>query len=409
MLVVALFTPAAGRMADNLGRKRIWIVGSVLSVVGMSASALSPSLGPLLASRVLTGVGTALMVPAALAIATSLYPKEERATPIGYWTSTIAISPMLGVVLGGELLEHMSWRYLFAGQVLLALPPLVFAWLGFDEQRYPVEGRFDWEGAVAIGITSLAVMLGATWAGHYGLWDGRVIASVVITIAGAYWSTSAERRAKNPVLPPSLMTDPCVRMSIISRLTLNFSYMGAFMTLPYLLAEVWKLSSGSASMLLLFRPLAMGLTGPFAGRLTMRFGAARVVIVGSTAILAATAAFMGLGETPDRLLLVLGLSVAGIGLGLTSPAIVALVTSRVGPELLGTASGMMTLTATLANALGMAGLFAFVEAAGGVHDVAAYRVAYAAGTIVVIIGLWSGIRLRQLEREAPAPVAEAFR
>ncbi len=401
MLVVAVMTPAAGRMADNLGRKRIWIVGSLLSIVGMLASAVSPSLTELLAARVVTGAGAALMMPSALAIATGLYPPEERATPIGYWTSTIAISPMLGVVLGGELLEHVSWRYLFAGQAALAVPPVIAAWVGFDETRYPVAGRFDWEGSTAVGLASLSLMMAATFLGAGGTGDPRVLLALGLALVACVWAVSAERRAQNPVLPPSLMRDPIVRMSVVARLTLNFSYMGAFMTLPYLLAEIWQLSSGTASWLLLFRPLAMGVTGPFTGRLSARFGKTSLVLVGALAIALSTLAFLLLGETPSRGLLIAGLAIAGVGLGLASPAIVAIVTARVGHELLGTASGMMTLTATLANALGMAALFAVVETSGGVKVLAAYRASFWAGTFVLVIGVAAALRLRALA--APRP------
>lgn len=398
MLVVAVITPPAGRMADTYGRKRIFVLGSLCSVLGMLGSALAPSLGPLLLARVVTGIGSALMVPTALALTTSLYPPEKRAIPIGYWTGTVAISPMLGVVIGGEVLEHLSWRWLFGAQVALALPPLIAAWIGFDEQRFVVKGRFDWEGSIAVGLTSLALMMGATWLGRYALLDPRVLGALALAIGAAAWSVSAERRAQNPVLPPDLLADPGVRLSIVSRLTLNFSYMGAFMTLPYLMAEVWKVSTGAAAMVLLWRPLAMGLIGPFTGALSARFGNARLLLVGTVAILLSTAAFLFLDAEPSSLLLSVALGVAGAGLGLTSPTVVALVTSRVGVELLGTASGMMSLTATLANALGMAGLFAVVEANGGVHSPHAYRVSFAVATLIVAIGLWAALALRKIER-----------
>ena len=226
--------------------------------------------------------------------------------------------------------------------------------------------------------------------------------AVLVCVAASAWAVRAERRAKNPVVPPALMRDRAIALSIVSRLTLNFTYMGAFMTLPYLLQELWHYSPGRASLLMLFRPLTMGVAGPLAGRLVLRFGAARLVAWGAWAIFVATAAFMGLGREPNDLLLVFGLAVAGLGLGLSSPGSVAVATARVGPELLGTASGIMTLTATLGNALGMAALFAVVQAAGGVQDPEAYRVSFVVGTLVVAIGLWASVRLsRELEHAQP--------
>jgi len=400
MLVVALLTPAAGRLSDNYGRKRLWVAGSCFAMLGMLASALSPSIGPLIVARVITGIGTALMVPAGLAISTNLFPADQRATPIGYWTSTVAISPLLGLVIGGSLLELVSWRWLFAGQVVLGLPPLIAAWIGFDEQRFEVRGKFDWEGSSAVGLASLALMVAATWLGTYGATDLRVLAGLGVAVLACVWAVSAERRADNPVLPPILLSDPSVVLSLICRFTLNFSYMGAFLALPYMMSELWHFSPSAISLQLLWRPLAMGLTGPFAGRLALRFGAAPLVLFGALAILVSTAAFMALDATPRSALLIPGLAIAGVGLGLSSPGTVAIVTSRVGSELLGTASGLMTLSATIANALGMAVMFAVVEAAGGVKSAAAFRVSFAVGTLVVAVGLFAALRLVRLERAA---------
>jgi DHA2 family methylenomycin A resistance protein-like MFS transporter len=397
MLVVALFTTPAGRAADNYGRKRIWLWGFGLSLLGMLGSALAPTLGLLICARLVTGLGTALLVPAALAISTALYPPRERAIPVGYWTSTVAISPLVGVIAGGWLLEHMSYRWLFAWQVALGLPPFLAAWLVFPEQRYPSRGRFDWEGSAAIASASVAAMVGATWLGRYGL-DAHVLGAAIAFVLASLWAISAENRAENPVVPPALLRDRAISMSVVARFTLNFSYMGGFMTLPYLLQELWRYSPGQVSLMMVFRPLAMGVAGPIAGRLVLRHGADRLLVWGAWAILLATAGFVGLDGTPNVVLLIAGLTVAGAGLGLSSPGSVAVVTQRVGAELLGTVSGLMTLTATLGNALGMAALFAVVETAGGVRDPTAYRLSFVAGTAITAIGLWASLRLAAVMR-----------
>jgi MFS family permease len=398
MLVVALFTTPSGRAADTYGRKRLWLLGFGLALLGMLGSAFAPTLPFLLLARLFTGLGNALLVPAALAISTALYPPEERAIPVGYWTSTVALSPLLGVVAGGYLLEAMSWRFLFGFQVALGVLPFVLAWLYFDEQRFPASGAFDWEGSIAIALASLSAMLASTWLGTLGPWNARVSCAALLCIVCTFWAVSAERRASTPVVPPLLLADRAIFLSIVSRLTLNFTYMGAFMTLPYLLQELWHYSPGRASFLMLFRPLAMGVTGPMAGRMVLRFGAAKLVVWGAWAIFVATASFVLLDAQPNDVLLAFGLSLAGVGLGLSSPGAVAVATSRVGPELLGTASGIMTLTATLGNALGMAALFAVVQAAGGVRAPEAYRVSFVVGTLIVLVGVWASLGLaRELE------------
>lgn len=407
MLVVALLTPATGRAADTYGRKRLWVWGFALSLVGMAASALAPSLYPLLLARVVTAIGTAMLVPAALAITTDLYPPEERATPIGYWTSTVAISPLAGVLLGGALLDVLSWRWLFVAQVALGLPALVAAHFGFEEKKFPATGRFDWEGSLAIGVSALALMLAATWVGSAGLTHPRVLAALAVSAACGAWAVRIERRAEQPVLPPELMRDPIVSLSLSARTALNFSYMGAFMTLPYLLKELWQLSAFAISALLIWRPLAMGLAGPFAGTLAPRFGSARLVVWGGYAILLSSLASVWLDAEPNRPLLVACLAGAGVGLGLCAPGSVAVVTERVGSELLGTVSSMTTLSVTLSNALGMAVMFAVVEGTGGVQSAEAYRASFWVGTAVAALGVLFAHALAARATRKPSFTGEA--
>ena len=398
MLAVAAVTPLSGRAADRYGAKRLWLLGFSLALLGFLASACSPSLFWLILARFLTGIGSALFVPAALAIMTSLYPPALRATPMGYWTSAVAISPLIGVIIGGYLTELLGWRMLFVGQLLLGLPPLI-AGFRLPLQETPVPGgSFDWEGSLAAALAAGGLLSGTTWLGSDSIRSPRVLGALGIAIASTFWLYSAEQRASQPVLPPVLLRQRQVQLALFARVAFSFTYMGAFMTLPYMLTSLWGLSESAVSLALLWRPLAMGLTGPLAGRLSLRFGPDGLVVAGAWLILLSTAAFMGLGAQPNYPVLTFGLVVAGVGLGIGSPGTVAAVSARVGPELLGTVSALMTLTATLSNALGMAGLFAVVESTGGVHEASAYRTSALFGTGVAALGVITAYALRRHER-----------
>ena len=397
MLSVAVLTPLAGPAADRFGARQLWLLGFGIALFGIGCSAIAPSLPLLIASRFVTGVGTALFVPAALAITTQLYPPELRATPAGYWTTTVAISPLIGVLIGGYLNELLGWRMLFVAQLLLGLPPLL-AGTRLPRQPPAPSVPFDWEGAAAAAFTAGSLLCAATWLGKSSLWSAEVLSAFAVAIVSTLWLIGAERRAVSPVLPPALLAQRTVQLALCTRVAMSFTYMGAFMTLPYLLTALWGLSESEVSLSLAWRPLAMGIAGSFTGRLAIRYGASALTLAGAALLLLATAAFILLDATPNYPVLTFGLVVAGVGLGVASPGTVALITTKTGPELLGTVSGLMTLTATLANALGMAGLFAVVEAHGGVHSSHAYRVSSLWGTAVAIVGLGSAYALHRRER-----------
>lgn len=407
LLASAAVTPLSGRASDRYGAKRLWLVGFSLTLVGIAFSAFAPSLTLLIVSRFVTGVGSALFVPAALALTTGLYPPAMRAIPAGYWTSAVAISPLIGVLIGGYLTELLGWRMLFIGQLMLGLPPLL---AGLRLPSTVVSGKrsFDWEGALAAAIGAASLLCAATWLGKEALTSPRVLIALALSVIAALWLHTAERRAKDPVLPPALVGARAVQCALFCRVAMAFTYMGAFMTLPYLLTNLWGLSQSAVSLALLWRPLAMGLSGPLAGKLSVRFGPASLVLAGSWLVLLSTAAFLWLDVTPNYAVLTFGLVVAGVGLGIGSPGTVTTVSARVGPELLGTVSAMMTLTSTLANALGMAGLFAVVEATGGVHSAHAYRMSTLVGTAVSVLGLLSAYALRRQARREPEAACAAL-
>ena len=407
LLAVAAITPLAGRATDRYGARRLWLLGFALTLVGIGGSAIAPSLPSLILARFVTGVGSALFVPAALAITSSLYPPAQRATPIGYWTSAVAISPLLGVLVGGYLTELLGWRMLFAAQLSIGIPALVAGFTLPPSPRGAPE-PFDWEGSLAGALASTALLSFATLLGSEPLKSPLLALTVLVTCVSSYWLYFAERRSVSPVFPPRLLGTAVVRRALYTRAAMSFTYMGGFMTLPYLLSSLWGLSPSGVAMTLACRPLAMGLSGPLAGRLTQRFGAASLSITGAWLILLSSAAFVFLGASANYSCLTFGLVIAGVGLGVGSPGTVASVTTRVGPAELGTVSALMTLTSTLANALGMAGLFAVVEANGGVHDASAYRLSNLVATGVAALGLVSAYGLRRSERAERSPSARMW-
>ena len=186
MLAVAVITPLAGPAADRFGARRLWLRGFAIALFGIGCSAAAPNLTLLIVARFVTGVGTALFVPAALAITTQLYPPELRATPAGYWTTTAALSPLVGVLLGGYLNELLGWRMLFLGQLLLGLPPLL-AGTRLPRQPAYASAAFDWEGAAAAAVAAGGLLCAATWLGKNSLLSVPVFSALTLAKIGILW------------------------------------------------------------------------------------------------------------------------------------------------------------------------------------------------------------------------------
>jgi EmrB/QacA subfamily drug resistance transporter len=382
MVVTALLAPAAGRASDRFGRKRGFLVGFAVAAIGMALSGFAPTLATLIAARVLTGAGTAAVMPAGLALVAGAYPAEEHSIPLGWWTSMSALAPTLGIIVGGFLVESLSWRWLFFGQLPFALAAFTLAALVLDEERSDSEARFDVEGAVLIGISIFCMLVAVNQSAHWGLGSARTIGLFAASLVAAMLCIRVERRAAEPVLPVSLFERPDTGAALLSRAVLNGLYMGAFIILPLWMLKIRHMGPALVSLALVPRPLSMSLAGPLAARLGLSWPSRTLIRLGATGIAVASGYMALMSADSSYVWFVMALVVMGTGLAFTQTASAQVVTSSVPRQDLGAASGVLAITSSLAHSLGMAGLLAVVEVFGGTEQPSAYRMAFALASVL---------------------------
>lgn len=379
MVVSAVVTPAAGRLADRAGRKKTWLLGIVVATLGMLASGLAPTLPWLIVARVVTGAGTALVLPSGLAIAASAWSPEEQSVPLGYWTSTMAFSPTLGILLGGVAIEYASWRVLFFAQLPIALVATVLALsvLPADVPSEESPRPFDGLGALVGAAAALAALLWMVRAPHWGFLSAASLAvlALALVLVPLFWRI--EQRAEEPVLPPRLFERQVTRRALLSRSMVQAVYMGSFLIMPVLLTRVGGWSPGVVAAALLPRPIAMGIVGPLAGVLIRRTGVSGPTQVGALLVGLACAYYAWFDPDMSYWPLALALVAQGGGLALVSTATAAAVTSDSDARDLGASSASLGLTTALANAGGMALLLGALEALGGDLVPSAYSGSFA--------------------------------
>jgi len=398
IVLSALAAPSTGRAADRYGRKRMWLVGFAIAGAGIVGSAVAWSLPVLIAARVLTGVGTALALPAGLAIAVAEYEPARQSLPIGWWTSVTALAPAAGVLIGGFAVEHLSWRWLFYGQLPFVIAAFGLGAVVFRETRGPRNGRFDIEGAILGGAAVFGFLLVINRGSSWGWRSPATIGCALLSAIAAPWFVRVQRRAVQPIVPIKLLAIPAVRWALLNRVFVNAAYMGSFIILPVLLMEVGGWGAATVALALSPRPIAMGLAGPTAGWLAVRFGPERLVVVGSLLLTAGVSYLAFLAPGAPYVFLLLALVAMGIGLGAGSTAASAIVTASTEASELGTTSGFLAVAASVANSLGMATLLAVVAAAGGERSQTSFHWAFGAGAIIAALGAWSAIMLARARR-----------
>jgi MFS family permease len=238
-----------------------------VATFGMLASGLAPSLPWLIVARVVTGTGTALVMPSGLAIASSAWSREEQSVPLGYWTSTMAFSPTLGIVLGGFAIEYASWRVLFFAQLPIAVVALVMAVsvLPTDVPSTEDARAFDYQGAAVGALGVLAALLWMVRAPQWGFLSLEALLALGVAVVTLAWFWRIEKRAEEPVLPPPIFERQLTRRALLSRSVVQAVYMGSFLITPVLLTRIAGWSPGVVAAALLPRPIAMGIVGTARG------------------------------------------------------------------------------------------------------------------------------------------------
>lgn len=312
LIVTVAVQPLAGKLGDRFGRGRAMAAGLIAFSLASVASALAPTLGVLIATRVLQGCFGALMFANALALLRGL-PERERGRAIGLVTAVLSVAPAIGLPLGGLLLELADWRAIFLLNVPLAAAALALSGRLRAERPAPQDGRFDILGAV--WLCALLATLAFALEGAGDIEPPVLVALGLGFACGLALWVGFENRHPNPVLPPRLFRRAPFAVATAGLALSNLAMYVALLTVPLLV------SSGEAGLLLAGFTAAAALCSALAGRLVNRAGRRVPAVAGLALLAAGMAPLAAAGDDAGTGLLLGCLVAAGCGLGLSNVAL----------------------------------------------------------------------------------------
>jgi EmrB/QacA subfamily drug resistance transporter len=353
LLSLASLILLGGSLGDRFGRRRVFVVGTVWFAVASLACGLAPTAETLIAARVLQGVGGALLTPGSLAMIQGAFAVEDRPRAIGAWSGLGGIATAIGPFVGGVLIDHASWRWIFLVNLPLAAATVAVALRAVPETRDPgASGRLDVAGA-ALATLGLA---GTTYALiQWG--DALALPAGVLAVLALVAFVVVERRRADPMLEPGLFADRT--FSAANAMTLLvYAALGAVMFFLVIQLQTVggyaALAAGTATLPVTVCMLLLAARG---GALGARIGPRIPMTVGPLVMAIGVLLLLGVDDDVDYLVEVLpGLTVFGLGLALMVAPLTATVLAAAPDEQAGLASGVNNAVARAGSLLAVAAL-----------------------------------------------------
>jgi EmrB/QacA subfamily drug resistance transporter len=284
-LFLAALLLTGGTLADRYGRKRIYVIGVVLFALASTLCGLSAGIHQLIAARGLQGVGAALLVPGSLAIISASFPEKERGRAIGIWSGFTSISAAFGPVLGGWLIENVSWRAIFFINLPVAVLVLLLVFRYVPESREPNPGKLDFAGATLATLGLGALVYGLIAAGSTGFTQPAVLIALIGGLVLLALFFVVEMRASNPMFPLALFRSASFMGANALTLLLYAALGGSLFFFPLNLIQVHGYSATAAGAALLPMVCIMFALSRWSGGLLDRTGP-RLPLVGGPLIAA---------------------------------------------------------------------------------------------------------------------------
>jgi EmrB/QacA subfamily drug resistance transporter len=408
-IVIAAGMIGAGRWADRLGRRRVFLAGMGAFTVASAICAVAPGAGVLVAARVLQGFGAAAITPASLALILRAFPRSRVPQAIALWGAAGALAAALGPTIGGLFVEAWGWRSVFVLNVPIGIAIAILGPRLLDESREPEGSPLpDAVGTVVVMIALVLLALAIVQSAAWGWSSSRTIGALLgaLLLLGAFVVRCAS--VVNPVLPLDLFLERGFRWANLGQLLYGTGFTIMFFGNVQFLREVWGYSPVWTGLAMAPGPLVVFLLAPRFGRLAGRIGQRPILIRGGIVHAAAAVFLLSRADSaPGYLTVWLPWTLlSGVGVSMVLPLLTSAAVAGLPPDRFATGSAVTAALRALAQTLGVAVFVAIVGRAAPGELLSHHRMAWwlvAAAGVAVTATSWPlprmGSATRGVERD----------
>jgi EmrB/QacA subfamily drug resistance transporter len=354
LLGLATLLLTMGRLGDMVGKKPIYTAGFVVFTLGSVLCGLAPTVYWLVGFRVVQAIGASMVLALGIAIVTEAFPSNERGKALGISGTIVSIGIVIGPTVGGLILDALSWHWIFFVNLPVGIAGTLMVLRFVPAFKPKGRQRFDLPGALTLFAGLLSLLLALTLGQRLGFGDARVLFLFggSLALVGAF--VAIELRSSQPMIDLSLFRNSLFSVNLITGLTTFVAMGGTIILMPFYLENVLGYGTRQVGLLMATVPLALGVVAPLSGGLSDHVGSRPITVLG---LLAMLLGFYGMTTlTPETTTLgyILHFLPVGVGMGIFQSPNNSAVMGAVPRQRLGVASGLLSITRTLGQTMGIA-------------------------------------------------------
>lgn len=355
MLVSAVITPISGKLADIFGRRRFYIIGLLLFMLGSVLSGLAFNFSFLIFARTIQGMGMGILMPLSQTILAALIPPRQRGKYQSYMGAVMGASQVAGPLLGGWITDVSSWRWLFYISMPVGLVALLMILRHLHVPELSIDPKIDYAGISTMTVGVSATLLGISLGGSMGWLTPQVLLLLAVGLAFTVAFVLVERKAEEPIVPLGLFRNSVFTVSTVAAFFMNMGMMAVLIYIPVYAQGVLKLSATESGLILMPMNVILFFIGVVVGNLITRTGHYKEFAVAGGAIqFVGALLILGLGQGSSRIDVVLATGVLGFGYGLAFQIYMLAVQNAVQRRDLGVATSSLQFFRNIGNTLGTA-------------------------------------------------------
>ena len=354
-LSLAAVIPLSAWAAARFGTKNVFLASVVLFTLGSALCATAVNIEMLVAFRMLQGLGGGLLMPVGMMILTKAAGPERMGSVMAALGIPMLLGPICGPILGGLLIEQLSWHWIFLINLPIGIIALVYAWFVLDSEYEASRESIDVLGLLLLSPGLALFLYGISGSAEEGTFAStRVLLPAGIGLVLIIAFVAHALRTDKPLLDLRLFTNPTLRTALITMSLFSIAFFGSSLLFPQYFIGIRDEGTMMAGLLMAPQGLGAMVTMPVAGRLTDRMGPGKFVLSGITVIFAAMLTFPFIGAGTSYWVIGGALFVMGLGMGLTMTPIMTSALARLTPTQVPDGSTLLNVTQQTASSIGTA-------------------------------------------------------